>query len=157
MKTKTRRMPKKSKLQKKKDNPNSGYWMRQCDKIFGLIYHSKYTKKICSIGHLETKADKCSGNIEMAHLIERENYLWRWNFDNVIDLCSHHHKFSRIISSHNAPIAFSQFLYKYFPDKWEFVNQHKWESVTRKVELLWTFQSKYYELLHLAIILKLDI
>jgi len=144
-----KRKPKKSKLQKKKDDHNSSYWRYKCDAIFGLIFHSVYSKKYCACT-FEPNADKCKGNIEMAHLIERENYLWRWEIKNVIDLCSWHHKFSRIISSHAASIAFSQFLLKYFPDKYEFVNQHKWESITRKAELPWTFQEKYLELLQLA-------
>ena len=144
-----RKKPKLSKLQKKKNNPNSGYWMRKCDAIFGLIFHSIYSKKYCACT-FEPNADKCKGNIEMAHLIERENYLWRWEVKNVIDLCSWHHKFSRIISSHSAPIAFSQFLQKHFSNKYEFVFQHKWESITRKAELPWTFQEKYLELLQLA-------
>lgn len=143
------RKTKRSKLQIKKDNPLSSYWMRKCDAIFGLIYHSMFMNKFCQCRY-EPNADDCKGNIEMAHLIERENYLWRWDINNVIDLCSYHHKFSRIISSHNAPIAFSQFLERWFPTKYEFVNQHKWESVTRKAELPWTFKEKYQELLELA-------
>jgi len=151
----TKKKKKKSKLQRNKENPNSGYWMRQCDRVFGLIYHSVHTKNFCVVGRYEPKADPCSGYIEMAHLIPKENYLWRWNLDNVIDACSNHHKLSRIISSHNSPIAFGQFLEKYFPDKYEFVNTHKWESITRKAELPFTFEEKYLELLNTALELKL--
>jgi hypothetical protein len=141
-----KRKPKKSKLEKKRDDPNSCYWMRKSDAIFGLIFHSVYSKKVCAC-RLEPNADECKGRIEMAHLIGKENYLWRWNIDNVIDLCSWHHKYSRLISSHVAPITFTQFLEKYFPAKYAFVYTHKWKLITRKAELPFTFKDKYFELL----------
>ncbi len=136
-----KRKPKKSKLQRKKENPNSSYWMKKCDAIFGLIFHKLENRCIVGFG--------CSGNLEMAHLIPRENYLYRWNPQAVIPLCSYHHKYSRELSAHNAPIQFAIWLKENYPKRWEFVNQNR-NAIIRKSELPWTFQEKYLELLQLA-------
>ncbi len=138
---------KKSKLQKAKDNSNSGYWLRKCDTLFGKIYHLYYCSNTCSVAKiLSIEVDECKGHIEMAHLIPKENYLWRWDLRNMLDLCSQHHKFSRIISPHSAPIQFSIFLKEHYLVKYDFVKRHRWEAITRKADLPFTFQEKYEDL-----------
>lgn len=47
------------------------------------------------------------------HLIPRENKETRHNIENGITLCTKHHKFSRVISAHNNPLAFYMWLEKY--------------------------------------------
>lgn len=47
------------------------------------------------------------------HIIPRENKEYRHDLDNGITLCTKHHKFSRIISAHNNPMAFFLWLQKY--------------------------------------------
>jgi len=140
-KAKRKRKLKKSKLQRSKENPNSSYWMRKCDATFGMIFHAEY--KHCLIGC------GCKGNIEMAHLIPRENYLYRWNENAVIPLCSWHHKYSRELSAHNAPIQFAIWLKEKYPIQFEWLENHQ-RVITRKAELPWTFQEKYLELLQVA-------
>ena len=44
------------------------------------------------------------------HIIPRENKLYKHDIDNGITLCVKHHKFSRVISAHNNPIAFIKWL-----------------------------------------------
>ena len=141
-----KKKPKRSKLQRKKDEPNSSYWMKKCDALFGTIFH--HLEKRCLIGI------GCSGNLEMAHLIPRENYLHRWDPQAVIPLCSYHHKYSRELSAHNAPIQFSLWLQERYPKRWEFLQANR-NVITRKAELPWTFQEKYLELLQIATNLKI--
>ena len=126
---------KKSKRQKQRDNPLSGYWMRQADKEFGRIFHSRqWSCLICG-----------KGTVQMAHLIPRENYLYRWDMENVIPLCGCHHRLSTKISYHNAPLAFMAWMRKNYPERLDWVEEHK-EIITRKAELPWTFREKYEEL-----------
>lgn len=47
------------------------------------------------------------------HIIPRENKEFRYFEDNGITLCVKHHKFSRVISAHNNPMAFFLWLQKY--------------------------------------------
>ena len=44
------------------------------------------------------------------HIIPRENKAYRYAEDNAITLCLKCHKFSRIISAHNNPLAFFLWL-----------------------------------------------
>lgn len=133
-----KRKKKLSKLQREKNNPNSGYWMRKCDGLFGKIFHK--SNSMCMVGKF------CQGNLEMAHLIPRENYLYRWDRNAVVPLCSFHHKYSRELSYHNAPVAFLLWLNENYPIQWNWLETHR-KSITRKAELPWTFQDKYNELL----------
>jgi len=127
----------------KNKDPFSKYWLKKCDTLFGKIFHTYYaTQCIVSI----YAPDQCSGRIEMAHLIPRQNYLWRWDLQNVIPLCSNHHRFSRKCSSHNSPVVFSQVLEENFPVYYEFVRNNRWANITRKAELPFNFQEKYQEL-----------
>ncbi len=47
------------------------------------------------------------------HLVPREHKQYKYEPDNGITLCLLHHKFSRVISAHNAPLAFWFWLSRY--------------------------------------------
>lgn len=47
------------------------------------------------------------------HLIPREHRAYKFLMDNGVTLCTKHHKFSRVISAHNNPMAFFMWLEKY--------------------------------------------
>jgi hypothetical protein len=47
------------------------------------------------------------------HIVPRENKDFRHCLNNGVTLCTKHHKFSRIISAHNNPMAFFLWLQKY--------------------------------------------
>ena len=47
------------------------------------------------------------------HIIPRENKEFRYCEDNGISLCVTHHKFNRVISAHNAPLAFFLWLQRF--------------------------------------------
>ncbi len=106
---------KKSKLQKKKDNPRSKYWKTKADKLWGEAIHQIY--KTCAI---------CGGvPVESHHLIGRANTATRHEIENGIGLCSLHHKWDNKLSAHGAPLAFSVWLQETHPDKWEWCSQNK--------------------------------
>ena len=47
------------------------------------------------------------------HLVPREHKEFKFDLDNGLTLCCKHHKFSRVISAHNNPMAFFLWLQKY--------------------------------------------
>jgi len=49
------------------------------------------------------------------HIIPRERKEFRYCEDNALTLCIFHHKFSRIISAHNNPLAFFLWLQRFKP------------------------------------------
>ena len=129
-----------SKNNKKKQDEYSKYWLGKCDRLTGKIWHTKYSTKICAVNNID-----CKGNICMHHLIGKEHYLYRFDFDNMLDLCSYHHdRFSRF-SPHSTPELFLAWLAKIYPQKWQYILNNK-GTITRKYELPFTFKQKYEEL-----------
>ena len=53
------------------------------------------------------------------HIVPREHKEFLLEYDNGITLCTKHHKFSRVISAHNNPLAFFLILQKYRPKQYE--------------------------------------
>ena len=146
-----KRKPKKSKLQKRKEDEMSGYWLGKADSIFRRMMHRIWQNEgihYCFICKTEGSTGKCQ-TVECAHLISEKNYVHRWNKDNVIPLGSDHHKFNVDISSHQGQVKFGIWLAKHFPEKAKFVEMNK-EIITRKNELGFTFKDKYFELLEEA-------
>lgn len=107
----------KSALQKRKDNPRSGYWKKKADKLWGAVIHEIY--RSCAIG------EDCSGPVEAHHLISRANVATRHNIENGIGLCSKHHKFDKRLSAHGAPMAFAEWIQKKHPETWEWCSENK--------------------------------
>lgn len=154
---------KKTDLQKKKDNPFSSYWGKKCDDIFGKIFHEYCVTRfdsmgnalpidlVCAVGQAREYDDPCSGKIEMAHIVSREIKLLRWDFKNVLALCSYHHKYSRICSSHNGSALFYLLVEKHYPEQYHFLEKYiksKNYKITKINQLPWTFREKYQELLN---------
>jgi 5-methylcytosine-specific restriction endonuclease McrA len=53
------------------------------------------------------------------HIIPREVEMFRHLVDNGLTLCVAHHKFNRVISAHQAPFAFHQWLLRNRPELYE--------------------------------------
>ena len=107
--------PKKSALQKKKDNPGSKYWKTKADKLWGEVIHKIYTE--CAICEKQP--------VEAHHLISRANTATRHSIENGIGLCSKHHKWCNKLSAHGAPLAFSEWLQENMPETWEWCSINK--------------------------------
>lgn len=93
---------KKSKLQKKIDNPNSRLWRNKADKLWKIIVANHWEHKCAICGSVEY--------VQAHHLIPREIYSHRHVIQNGILLCCAHHKYSFDISPHKAPVAFFKWL-----------------------------------------------
>ena len=115
------RPKKKSKLQKKIEDPTSRYWKLKADKLWKLI-----------VTHLGGgKCTICSGTefVQAHHILPREMYSHRHDVRNAILLCCSHHKYSFEISPHKAPVEFFKWLIKIHPDLWEWLTS---QAPTRK-------------------------
>jgi hypothetical protein len=141
----------KSKQQKKVEDSFSGFWLNKADKALKILFHNFYSDGVCAVGKVGGY-DECKNqnisvyNVECAHLIPVENKLYRFDLRNVVPLCSNHHRFSRVISSHYNPAAFYLFLEEHYPDKWKFLQENR-NVITRKAELPFTYKEKYFQLL----------
>lgn len=113
-----------SKLQVRKDNPNSGYHKKRADKAWGEYQH--HFRRICLV-NIAGVESSCNGPLNAHHLISRGNVFLRHEINNCAMLCAYHHNFSTTCSPHAGPIGFSEFLKEHYPHKYEWVieNQHK--------------------------------
>ena len=57
------------------------------------------------------------------HLIPRQFKDYAFNSDNGISLCPKHHKFSRVISAHNNPLAFMIWFSMARPKQFELLKE----------------------------------
>jgi len=109
---------KKSKLQKRKDNPRSKYYLRQADALWGKTMHRLYDT--CAVNNGD-----CAGKVEAHHLIHKHTKSLRHDPLNCLPLCTWHHVFSPELSAHGAPIDFAEWLKENRYDKWKWVMAHK--------------------------------
>lgn len=105
--------PKKSKLQKKLDDPNSRLWRNKADKAWRLLVGVQGEHKCAICGKTEF--------VQAHHLIPREMYSHRHIPWNGIMLCASHHKYSFEISPHKAPVQFFKWLIKERIATWNWV------------------------------------
>ena len=109
-----------SKLQVRKDNPNSGYHKKRADKAWGEYQHHFF--RTCIVDNQD-----CKGPLNAHHLVSRGNVFLRHEPENCAMLCVWHHQYSTTCSPHAGPIGFTQFLHEHYGDKFQWVhdNQHK--------------------------------
>jgi len=108
----------KSKLQKKKDNPRSGYWKNKADKAWVEWMHRTYD--CCAV------CGRTDGKLDAHHLISRSNVSTRHSKMNGIMLCANHHRLSAECSPHKGPVGFVNWLMKHKPDVYRWVTENKW-------------------------------
>lgn len=139
-KPKTKRKPKKTALQKRKDNVNSGYWKKKCDATWAEIIKT-------IDGH---KCVMCGDPVRLNahHLIDRSQLITRYELLNGISLCPLHHQFCRDISAHKSPVRFSYWLFNEYPRRARFVVDIKLEkkSAEEKKKRKFNYMEKLAEL-----------
>lgn len=111
-----KKVKKKSKLRKKKDNPRSIYWRDRADRMWSSLILAK--------GRCE-KCGRTTGRLDPHHLISRYHKMTRHRLENGICLCPHCHRFDKG-SAHADPTVFSQWLSHEFPDRYQWVAENKW-------------------------------
>ena len=114
-KKKSKKAKKKSDLQKKKDNPSSGYWKERADRAWKRWVHQTGKCEIC--GSTE--------NLNAHHLISRGRIHLRHNPFNGICLCVGCHVYNNELSAHMAPLAFAAWLQENKPVLWQWAEENK--------------------------------
>ena len=117
-------------LADRKADEYSKYWKAKVKEVF-YEYVDIIQPHECIIGfHM---GEQCKGNIERHHLIRRNHKAFEFDPNNIVKLCSLHHKYSTRCSAHKAPLEFSYFLQKNYSDKYVwFENNHN--LITQKYE-----------------------
>jgi hypothetical protein len=111
----------KSLLQRRIDKPNSAYWKKKADAMWGKLAHHLY--RACIVDN-----DDCKGPLNAHHLVSRSNVMLRHRIENCTMLCSLHHNFSITCSPHAGPIGFFRFLENQFPHKLQWVYEHQYNT-----------------------------
>ena len=110
----------KSKLQKKKNLPNSTYWKKKAlEKWAEYIHQQKY----CSI------CGKSNTKLEAHHLISKKVKQFRNDIQNGILLCSYCHKWNPVCSPHAGALGFAEWLINNMPEKYDWWQENK-EKIT---------------------------
>lgn len=124
---------KKTKLQKKKEDPNSRYWRNKADYEWRVLIHRSNVCAICG----------ATEKLQAHHLIPREIKSLRHDPDNGILLCVRNHKYDYMLSAHKNPLSFAAWLQTNHPKKWEWV-QSTLEKLTKADP--WNYQEAYLRL-----------
>ncbi len=111
----------KTALQKRKDDPNSRYWLLKADALWGEYIHLKWPG--CA---MRDPASPCSGKLEAHHLVSRSVRAIRHDPSNGVRLCSLHHKYSPSCSPHAGPIGFTLRLQLAYPALYTFALDNRW-------------------------------
>ena len=108
-----KKLKKKSKLQKKLDDPDSSLYRHKADKVWKELVSMNYVGR-CAICGSDAWA-------QMHHYIPRELYSHRHMPQNGICLCAAHHRFSSILSPHKSPISFAKWMIMYHNETWKWL------------------------------------
>jgi hypothetical protein len=121
------RHKKKSKLQRKKDNPNSSLWKRKAD----AAWRANLTLDggvACALSGIPS-AGPCAGPLECHHIVSRRILHLRHNRKNGIVLCSYHHKWSPTCSPHGGPVGFFALLEVLRPNTMDYLKEMQCLSI----------------------------
>ena len=108
-------MKKKSKLQKKIEDPTSRLWKNKADKAWRELVFRAYGGKCAVCGE--------SIFVQAHHLVPREILLFRHCVNNGILLCPKHHKYNFLLSAHRNPVRFHLWLIANLPEKWKWLSE----------------------------------
>ena len=111
-------MKRKSKLQKKKDNPNSIYWKGKADEA--------WSAEIRKVGRCEYC--NSTGQLNAHHIIARIRLKYRHDLSNGVCLCTRCHAFDPSISPHIDSFSgerFLEWLKTERPDQFQWFEEHK--------------------------------
>lgn len=106
---------KKSKLQKKLEDPTSRLWRNKADKAIRDLAYLK-ANGICAV---------CGSKdfINIHHICPRNILVYRHTIENMIALCPRDHKYSFIFSAHKNPIRFAMWLQEKDPARWSWLQK----------------------------------
>jgi hypothetical protein len=106
------------KQERAKKNPRSTYWRNKADALWSELIRRPGVCAVCG-----------EGNVQAHHLISRSAAATRHRLENGIALCPKHHRLDARLSAHKGPMAFAAWINQHHPDRWVWVNEHKWDVV----------------------------
>jgi hypothetical protein len=106
---------KKSKLQKRIDDPCSRYWRNKADDLWRQMIFEIEGHKCAVCGATE--------HLNAHHLIPRTFLYFRHDLRNGILLCPSHHKYGNVLSAHKNPIRFVLWFMKNRPPQWSWLSE----------------------------------
>lgn len=104
---------KKSKLQKRIDDPCSRYWRNKADDLWRQMIFEIEGNKCAVCGATE--------HLNAHHLIPRTFLYFRHDLRNGILLCPSHHKYGNVLSAHKNPIRFVLWFMENRPTQWSWL------------------------------------
>ncbi len=107
---------KKSKLQKKKDDPRSRYWRNKADGV--------WREKICKRDGDQCAVCNSDKNPQCHHLVSRDVKSLRHEVMNGVLLCPLCHQFSRRRSAHKGGVPFAEWLRIHRPYQYQWILTH---------------------------------
>lgn len=111
--------PRKSKLQKRKDNSSSLYWRKRADAAWSKAVRQRDNHQCCICHKTEY--------VQAHHLIPRAAMFYRHNIENGITLCPQHHEYSIELSAHGAPWAFEEWMKANMTERYEWFVKNRHE------------------------------
>jgi len=115
-----------------RNNPYSSYWRKKADQRWSQIIRRQGYCAYCG----------SRNNLEAHHLIRRNYLPTRLLIECGMCLCRYHHRFCPPISPHLAPEAFEAWLQIAFPERYQWVQDHKTRWSVEKID----YRQAYYAL-----------
>ena len=132
-------------LADRKADENSKYWKVKLKEVF-YEYVDVIQPHECIVGFYMNEV--CKGNVERHHLIRRNHKAFEFDPNNIVKLCSLHHKYSTKCSAHKAPLEFANFLMIFKKDIWDWYQQSR-NIITMKYERE-SYKELYYKYLKMS-------
>ncbi len=136
----------------KTEGPKSAYWRAKADKLFSDKERAKVGH--CQICKKPGNARKSDGleiaGLELHHLIDRGRFRFRYDPNNKVILCKHHHGSHPMFRNHKicahgsmtAFEAYKEWLQDELPETWKWYQENKHD----KREMDGTYRDRYEEL-----------
>lgn len=108
--------------QKQLADPSSRYWQKKCDRI--------WSKMIRAVGQCAICGESNPQKLDAHHIIPRQIKPYRHHLNNGICLCKSHHRYSFVISAHQASAMFYVWLRQNRPDQFDWLCH---QNITREM------------------------
>ena len=108
-----------------RDNPRSSYWRKKADQYWSQVIRQQGYCTYCG---------RRGDDLEAHHLIRRNHLATRHKIECGLCLCRHHHRFCSQISPHLVPKAFEAWLKEAFPERYQWVQDHKHKLMLEKAD-----------------------
>ena len=74
-------------------------------------------------------------NLEVHHIVTRNNKFLKYDMNNGILLCADHHVYSPVFSAHRTVRLFLDWFENRYPERWEYLQRHKNKVFHKELEV----------------------